>query len=396
MIIKLETSVSFRASGKLLSIQMDLIEQIDESPSFNSVRNWVLKVGYYELHKTKQKANNWVIFLDHSIQVGSAKVFVVYGCRESNLPFDRAIQFKDLEPLIITSRDKWTGEDVAKEIKKLEKKLGKIKYAVGDYNGNLKKGLRLCKIRYIHDITHWLALEIEKYYKTDEQYIALSLKMSEMRSKLTQSKYAHILPPKQRKKAFYQNIKVISDWVIYNLRVVDSKRKKTEKYNEEKKHLMWLKEYQKFINELSMLNSIVNEIEKVVKTNGLSNKTIEKCKEILDQPNLLASEKGKQHKEKLVKYLQEYKQLIPESETLICTSDILESAFGKYKNYLNDNPMACVTNIILCIAAFTSSLNEYDIITALEKTKISDIQKWTKKHIGESVLKKRTAMLSAA
>jgi hypothetical protein len=67
--------------------------------------------------------------------------------------------------------------------------------------------------------------------------------------------------------------------------------------------------------------------------------------------------------------------------TILCTSDIIESAFGKYKNYVSKNPMAGVTNLTLCLAAFTSSLKKESIRDALEKTKVADIQKWTKENI---------------
>jgi len=63
----------------------------------------------------------------------------------------------------------------------------------------------------------------------------------------------------------------------------------------------------------------------------------------------------------ILNYLRQTLQLVPQNESLLCTSDILESAFGKYKNYVNSNPMACVTNLILSLAAFTCSLTEQEI-----------------------------------
>lgn len=393
---KLETSVSFRAVSKQTIIQQRFIEALDEAPCHTTVMNWVLKIGCYELKKPKQKADDWIILLDHSIQIGTEKVFVVLGVRESSLQFDRPLQYKDLTPLIITSRKKWKGEDVAEHIRNLETEIGKIKYAVGDYCGNLKKGLQLCEIRHIHDVTHWMALLIEKFYKKDKQYELFCLKMSEMGRRLSQSEVAHIIPPKQRNKSFYQNIKATSDWAIRSLQLVDSQSKKTESFKKEKENLIWLKDFRGLIIELNQINPTICEIEKVIKTKGLSSQTIKTCNAILNQSKLELSEKGKSLKQKILNYLIETLQLIPDAKSLLCTSDILESAFGKYKNYVSSNQMACVTNLILCIAAFTSSLTEFDIIAALEKTKMIDVKEWTNKNIGDSVLKKRTAMLSAA
>jgi len=396
IVIKIETSISFRALDKEMLILSEFISSIDETPCNTTITNWILKIGYYELTKPKIKATDWIILLDHSIQIGNQKVLVVYGVRQSELKFDRALQYKDLTTLTIVSKTKWTGQDVADEIIKLEKDLGKIIYAIGDYGGNIKKGLKICEIKHIHDLTHWMALSVENLYKNDEKYLSFSLKMSELRSKCLQSDIAHIIPPKQRKKSFYQNIKTISDWAVKSLQFLERENKNAKTYIKEKENLMWLKDYEGFIYELDSINQTICEIEKVLKTKGLSTETIKTCNSILNLSKLNKSEKGKKLKPMILNYLRQTLQLVPQNESLLCTSDILESAFGKYKNYVNSNPMACVTNLILSLAAFTCSLTEQEITKAIEKTKIKDIKKWTEDNIGKSVLKNRTIMLSAA
>ncbi len=375
-------------------IQKEFISTIDETPCNTTLTNWVLKIGYHELTRPKIKADDWIILLDHSIQIGSEKVMVVYGIRQSEIMFDRALQYKALTTMSIISKKKWKATDVADEIKKIEKEIGTIKFAVGDYNGNLKKGLQLCGIKHIHDITHWLALAVEKLYKNDEQYKSFCLKMSDLRSKFLQSDIAHIIPTKQRSKSFYQNIKSISDWAIKSLRFVEGNSSTSEKYKKEIENLLWLKDYRDFIHELDRINQTICEIEIVLKTKGLSTTTIKTCNSILNLSELSKSEKGKKLKTQILNYMTQTIQLVSQEKSLLCTSDILESAFGKYKNYVSSNPMACVTNLILCLAAFTCSLTEIEIVEALEKTKIKDIKKWTIENIGDSVLKKRTAMLS--
>ena len=108
---------------------------------------------------------------------------------------------------------------------------------------------------------------------------------------------------------------------------------------------------------------------------------------------ILINDKGKYFRNELVKYFTEIRALLPKSKTVLCTSDILESAFGKYKNYVSNNPMAGITNLTLSIAAFTSSLTDDVIKTALENTSINDIQKWTEDNIGKTLLKRRRTAL---
>jgi len=396
IIIKLETSISFRALDKEMKILHEFIYVLDETPCNTTISNWILKLGYYELTKVKIKSDDWIILLDHSIQVGDQKILVIYGIRQSEMKFDRALQYKDLTILAIVSKTKWTGQDVADEIKKVENEIGKIIYAIADFGSNLKKGLKICGIKHIHDITHWMAIEVERLYKNDEQYKSFCAKMSELRTKFLQTDMAHIVSPKQRKKSFYQNIKSISDWAMKSLNFLDSENEKSKTYIKERENLIWLKDYQTFIYELDRINQTICEIEKIVKTKGLSSETIKTCNSILNLSQLNTSEKGQKLKTKMLNYMTQTLQLVPQKAALLCTTDILESAFGKYKNYVNSNPMACVTNLILCLAAFTCSLEEQEIVAALESVKMNDIKKWIKDNIGDSVLKKRTIMLLSA
>ncbi len=56
--------------------------------------------------------------------------------------------------------------------------------------------------------------------------------------------------------------------------------------------------------------------------------------------------------------------------------------------------MAGVTNLVLCLAAFTSPLTHDSVKTALETVKVSDIQKCNSEFVNISLLKKRQIYFS--
>jgi hypothetical protein len=381
--IKLDTSSSFRAIVKTFSITKLYLECICETPAHSTVINWVHKIGYYHLSRNKEVANDWIIILDHSIQFGQDKAIVVLGIRESAVDFTRPLRFQDLVPLRIESRKKWTGQSIAEYLTKLKSEIGNIKYAVGDHGNDIKKGLKLSEITHIHDITHAIALILENVYRKDPQYQGLSKQMSEMRNKFLQTDIAHIIPPNQRTKSRYLNIKTISDWGKSIINFLDNSANPCKKIDQE---LEWFRKYHPFIEELSEINRVICGIEKIVKSKGLCEVSILESKSILDE---LLSLKGEIVKQKLIKYFEEMQDLIKTEKSILCTSDILESAFGKYKNYVSNNPMAGITNLVLCIAAFTSSLQDDEVKEALERTTIRDIKNWTNEFIGKTLLQKR-------
>lgn len=382
IMIKLNTSASFRSISKLIGIINITLNLKIKSPSHVSIIIWVKKIGCYTLQKPKERAEDWIIIIDESIQLGQEKLLLVLGIRESNVNFERALKYTDMVPLLEKSKKCWTGELVKEELEKLKKDLGGISYAIGDYGSVIKKGLKLTNIKHIHDVTHKIALIVEKLYKKDERYIEFTQNMSKMRLKLSQSDIAHIIPPKQRKKSRFQNINIISAYGIKILRML----KKQENIEEIREKSNWVKEYKEFIEELSIINKSTLKIQKILKKQSFSIKTVSKCKDILEQ---LKSEKGKEFSRQMNCYFEEVLELMPNKEKMICTSDIIESNFGKYKNYISDNSMAGITNLVLCIPAFTLKLTKEEIKEALEKTKMIDIENWTKENIGTTLLKRR-------
>lgn len=388
---KLKTSGSFRAVVESFFIaNIYLHFDLGSScPTHTTLINWVHKIGYYQLTRSKDKADDWVIILDESIQLGKDKILVILGIRESEIDFTRPLEFTDLTPFRVISKENWNGELISEVLVDVREELGNIKYAVGDYGSSLKKGLKLAEIPHIHDITHKIALILEKLLKDDATYKEVTDKMSNMRIKFSQSNIAHIIPTKQRKKSRYQNIKTISDWCMKGLNLLEKNSSIIDSSDCTKKmmdSLQWLTEYEISIKDLSEINDTIKEIEKIVKSNGLSHNTVEKCNNILSS---LKTKNGIELKAGLNEYFKNTVELLPTYEKILCTSDIIESAFGKYKNYVSNNPMAGVTNLALCIPAFTSQLNEEDVKKAFETTTVNDIKQWTKENIGETLFQKR-------
>ena len=135
LLIKLQTSTSFRAVGKIIVIVQLYFHLVTETPSAPTITNWVDKLGYYELTRPKEWAKDWVILLDHSIQLGQDTLFVVLGIRESQIDFTRPLRYTDLTPLIMTSKTSWKGTTVQQELTRLQRDIGQINYAVGDHAG---------------------------------------------------------------------------------------------------------------------------------------------------------------------------------------------------------------------------------------------------------------------
>lgn len=383
LLTKINTSASFRGVSKTLVVFQFSLNIHCKSPSYQTGLLWVKKVGYYQLQKPKERADDWIIIVDESIGVGQEKVLVVLGIRRSNVEFNRPLKMQDLEPLLVKSKERWTGDMIAEQLRIVKEQVGNVLYAVTDSCSTLKKGLREAEINHVYDLTHAIAIALEKIYKKDNDFKEYTHTMSQMRVKLCNSKYAHLMPPNQRSKSRFLNIDVISNWGMKVLKALET----TTISIEEREQLLWVKEKQSLIEEMNNIIDAVKRISILLKTNGLSKRTKRQCTSILKR---YKKGKMKTFREHVIKYLEDnILNIQKRGEHLLCSSDIIESTFGRYKNEISKNPMSGITDLALIIPALTIDLSTEEIKKAIDYSTAKQLRQWNKENLCESLSVKR-------
>lgn len=259
----------------ILTLSIDLKEV--RTPSRSTGMLWVKKLGYYCLTAEKEKADDWILIFDESIGIGKETMLLILAIRRSQIDFTRPLTTQDMTPLVVKSKESWTGEDIFAEIEYCKEQLGKIIYATTDGSSTLKKALRLANIPHVYDVTHAIAIMLEKLYKNDEKFKKLTSDMGKMRLKLCCGQNAHIIPPNQRLKSRFLNLDIISKWGTNVINVLDNKQ--IEK--EERDLLAWVGELKPFILEMQNIMSAIEKLSVLLKHNGLNPKTYKACLKVL-------------------------------------------------------------------------------------------------------------------
>lgn len=382
--LKLETSASFHAIAQMLRHGCQEARCSSAIPAATSIAGWVMKVGYACLTSPKPKSDDWIVVLDESVNFGAVKLLVIYGVQLRRLTFERPLQLRDLTPLWIQAATQWTGETVFAVLASLQQQLGRIRYAIADYGPALKKALRLAAIPHVYDLTHAIAAILTKLYAQDPIFQEYTRTLAHMRTTLCLSAVAEIVPPNQRVKSRFLNLDVVSQWGMKALQYLAQPRQtQTDNIHDA---LAWVQTKQALIEELATIHTAIRQLASLLKTQGLSSQTIPQCQSFLTP---LTSGTAARFKEHCHTYFAEMLAQLPTEPRIACSSDVIETAFGKYKNYLSHNPMTGFTPLALCLAAFTSSLRDSEVQHALEQTRMQDVHQWAKTYIGETVLHKR-------
>jgi len=70
-----------------------------------------MRLGYYKLNYPKERTNDWIWIVDHSIQLGREQCFVILGIRQDNLP-ERPLTFTDIEAIELSPVKQSNGKIV--------------------------------------------------------------------------------------------------------------------------------------------------------------------------------------------------------------------------------------------------------------------------------------------
>lgn len=356
-------------------------------PCYVTILIWTKKVGFFSMLPPIEKSNDWVLIIDESIAIGHERLLVIYGIRTSHISYNRALTYNDLKPFFIKSSNTWTAEIIKKEIEILIQKWGDVKYIVADGGNGICKSIRLLGIVHVYDVTHKMAWLLKNMYSKDEAFIKYTKEMSQMRFKGVCSDISHIIPQKQRVDSRFMNLDILSDWGLKALNCLKTSTMGSKIHES----LSWVPEFKELINELDIINTTISEIKALLKIKGLSTKTINMVTKIFNRKTL--NSRLQYFKENLLNYLKETLMKLPYEKQLLCTSDIIESSFGKYKNYMSQNSMAGITDLSLCLATFTNRLDATELKSGLERTKMSDLKKWSNDNIGETNFSKRKKAL---
>ena len=154
--------------------------------------------------------------------------------------------------------------------------------------------------------------------------------------------------------------------------------------------LAFLQTHHPLIDELICLKEVIGQMAALLKVKGMSRASLSACYPALD-----ACQQGRPlaFKNKLLNAWQAY-QWLPSETSLLCSSDIIESYFGRYKLRLQANGMQTLTESVLMMGGWSQPLTKESVEAALTQVTMKDIEKWKKENIVPSLLKKRKAFFS--
>lgn len=400
----IKCGISLRGIEKTLELFNNLEEK---TPSFTCIRKWLGRIGLYEMSREKEYRNDWIFIIDFTLELGKQKALVVLGVSQQHLvekiiPDGRGVSHKDVELLGLEIMDSTTGENIKKKLDEISLRVGKPIQIVADHGSDLARGIKLYKqenedLIYTHDVTHAMALLLKHELNSDERYQSFIQKCHICRQQLQQTELSFLSPPTQRSQCRYFNVERLTEW---GLKLLNSpadtlvrlvKNSDPEVINKKLvDKLGWLVDYQSELIRWHQMTVLTRTIETQLKKLGINQQSLtifEKNKFEVDSGLL----NFQQH---ICDYVVTQSSYIPDGKSFLATSDVIESLFGKYKQFSARCPFKEMGQMLLTMCLSTMNLTNTVVKNALEAISFTDVEAWLAEVFGQSMLSKRKTLFS--
>ena len=399
----IKCGISFRGIEKIFNF-LDNTEQ-QETPTFTCIRKWLGRIGLYELYREKEYRNDWIFIVDFTLELGKQKALVVLGVPQEHLieeviPARRGVSHQDVEVLGLEIMDSTKGETIKQKLDEITLRVGIPVQIVADHGSDLARGIKLYKqeyedLIYTHDVTHGMALLLKYELNNDDKYQSFIKGCNLCRQQLQQTDLSFLSPPVQRSQCRYFNIERLTHWglkilnypvetlfeLFPNIEPIVIENKFIEK-------LGWLVTYQSELIRWNEMTVLTRTLEGQLKKLGINQDSL-----TYFQNNCLSPDSSLHNfKQKILDYLTTQISQINSDKTFLATSDVIESLFGKYKEFSRRCPVRQMGQMILTISLSTMNLTTDIIKNALETIRFIDVEIWLNKVFGQSMLSKRKTL----
>jgi hypothetical protein len=353
------------------------------------------RLGYHLLHRPIQRRDDWVLFVDHTMVLGSSRCLLVLGTSLSRWQaVGGALAHSDVEVLMVEVVTSSTGIVVCDQLQRLIQRIGVPVQIISDHGGDLTKGIELVhqshpEIVDTYDISHKLACLLKAELEHDAQWQEFVRRAGLARAFLQQAAGGVPRPPALRTKARYQNLRPLVAWGLEILRLdgpgledrlaVQRTTPPAQARQWFDQKVGWVKDFAGELASWQGLLSIIEQTQQEVRERGLHAGLVRTLRRGL----ATIDERGQKFAGRVREFISIQCRRVPRGEVYLGCSEVIESIFGKYKSYLERSPSPSLGTNVLLFPLFVTEIDPKLVGEALATVKHRMIQGFTR-HLGVS------------
>jgi hypothetical protein len=389
---------SLRTVPRLLEV-FDSFYELDnqhEIPDWTTSRMWLMRLGLGQLRQPVVAADDWVWYLDHSVQLGRDRLLAVLGGRLSELPRG-PLRRCDLRLLHLKVMRDPNMHSNCQELLEVQRLTGPPRVSVSDHGADLLGAIHLhheslgaARGLDIYDIKHRAALALKERLEVQPRWAEFLSAVGRSRNAAKQTEWAFLVPPVLRTKSRFLNLGELVRWATRTSWLLEKKPAALLEHGdvarlEEK--FGWLLGYGCELQEWQRCYLVAARAEQAVRNLGL----YRGVRQDLEKRLKLVSSEGpsKQMAAEMVAFVAEQSKELKEGERVPGSTQVLESCLGTLKVLEKDQSRSGFTGLVLGLGALLGKVTKEVVRQCLASTPIKAVRRWCDQNIGESLQRKR-------
>lgn len=355
-----------------------------DTPSYGAVRSWLLRIGCHALTCALPQGK-YVLFIDHTVQVGPKKLFVILGCLIENLPLgERPLQHSDLSLVGLSLMENSKDTTVLAELEKAKQRVGEVRQIVSDQGSDLNGGVKLFQanhpgVAHVHDMAHHAANVLKHRRNRDEHWSVFLAKLAQAGAKVRQTREAHLRPPTVRAKARFMNVGPTLRFADRVLKLLDTGKaspRAEESYG-------WLRDYRESLANWQSEQAVVESTLTHIRVHGIDKSTPEKLDG--EWAKLDMTPAAVEVASRLRSAASKECGQATEGESLVASTEVLASVLGKLKRLEGSYQGDGFTGLTLALGALLGETTEEKTREALEAVPKKEAEGMIQRMIGTTV-----------
>jgi len=396
MCLRLACRIGFRPAEAVVKIVFDTFGITEKIPDWTTIRTWLCRFGIASLEEPVEKANDWILMADHSNQIGTEKILVILGIRESHLPkLGQPLRHEDVRVLAVVPGTEWKQEDVAREYKAVAERVGQPMALVTDGATELRESALALEnasqtVLVIRDFKHMAANFLKHQLDKDERFEEFLSKIGPTRNSMQQTELSHLKPPPQKPKARFMNLGETLRWAEMALWHLSNSRSKGRKDITAKRmnaKLGWLRSFREDVARWNRCQAVIDKSLTIINEDGLYRGASANLKSALSFMD--GCEASSQMIEKLTSFVAESEAQLREGMRITMSTEILESSFGLYKALEKQHSKGGFTSLIAAIPALVCKCTPEKIKESFSRVSVNAMRDWVSTKLGRTLASKR-------
>ena len=242
----------------------------------------------------------------------------------------------------------------------------------------------------LRDLKHFLANRLEARLKKDQDFEGYVAEVGKTRCAIQQTELSHLNPSSSKSKARFMNLKSMLEWgkmILWYLSDPNCQKEDDVTPERSQQKLGWIKRYDNQLARWNSYQQVISASLTWINENGISRNSARELKKVLQK--LPEAELGKSLADEAIEFVRLQAMEIKPGERLWLSTEIIESVFGRYKQFEGQHSKGGFTTLLPSLASLLGRTSAKEITTALRQVPVKLVKQWIAKNLPNTNQAKR-------